>query len=105
MEIATSLAREKGININSNLKRQRVNSDQAVVIKEILMDTPKKMIITALAEFSEIKLIKIQLIGMWQKNCGRIKYQTRNLVLKTTRIIDNIFKWLVSKDFPNESFV
>ncbi|KAG9296453.1 hypothetical protein G9A89_015045 [Geosiphon pyriformis] len=67
MEIATSLAREKGINVNSNLKRQGVYSDQTVIVKEILMDMPKKMIITALAEFGKIKSIKIQLIGLWQK--------------------------------------
>ncbi|KAG9299645.1 hypothetical protein G9A89_020816 [Geosiphon pyriformis] len=40
MEMATSLAKEKGINVNNNLKRQGLG---------------------------EIKLIKIQLIGLWQK--------------------------------------
>ncbi|KAG9292285.1 hypothetical protein G9A89_009097 [Geosiphon pyriformis] len=39
----------------------------AVVIKEIPINTLKDMIITALAEFGEIKLIKIQLIELWQK--------------------------------------
>ncbi|KAG9293612.1 hypothetical protein G9A89_005615 [Geosiphon pyriformis] len=55
MEMATSLAREKGIDVNSNLKRQRIRSDWAVVIKEILMNTPKEMIIAVLAKFGEIK--------------------------------------------------
>ncbi|KAG9290985.1 hypothetical protein G9A89_004288 [Geosiphon pyriformis] len=31
------------------------------------MDTPKEMIVAALAEFGKIKSIKIQLIGLWQK--------------------------------------
>ncbi|KAG9287494.1 hypothetical protein G9A89_023866 [Geosiphon pyriformis] len=64
MEMATSLAKEKGINVNSNFKKQKIRSDQAVVIKEISMNTPKDMIIAAVSKFGEIKLIKIQLIGM-----------------------------------------
>ncbi|KAG9298763.1 hypothetical protein G9A89_012831 [Geosiphon pyriformis] len=62
-----SLAKKKGININSNLKRQEMRSDQAVIIKEILMNTPKDIIIAVIFKFGEIKLIKIQLIRMWQK--------------------------------------
>ncbi|KAG9290392.1 hypothetical protein G9A89_007123 [Geosiphon pyriformis] len=42
----TLLAREKGIIINSNFKKQRMRSDWAVIIKEILMNTFKNMIIT-----------------------------------------------------------
>ncbi|KAG9286929.1 hypothetical protein G9A89_001167 [Geosiphon pyriformis] len=45
MEMATSLAREKEIDINSDLKRQGMKSDQAVVIKKILIDTLKDMIV------------------------------------------------------------
>ncbi|KAG9300917.1 hypothetical protein G9A89_004975 [Geosiphon pyriformis] len=67
IEKAISLARENDIIVNSNLKRQEIRSDWAVVIKEILMDMPKDMIITTVSEFGEIKSIKIQLIGMWQK--------------------------------------
>ncbi|KAG9293947.1 hypothetical protein G9A89_019285 [Geosiphon pyriformis] len=67
MNMAASLAREKGINVNSNLKKQGIHSDRTVVVKEIPMNMPKEMIVTALAEFGEIKLIKIQLIGLWQK--------------------------------------
>ncbi|KAG9302025.1 hypothetical protein G9A89_021069 [Geosiphon pyriformis] len=67
MEIAISLAREKEININSNLKRQKIRSDQAVVIKKIPMNTPKDMIIAIEPKFGKIKSIKIQLIRMWQK--------------------------------------
>ncbi|KAG9287946.1 hypothetical protein G9A89_017541 [Geosiphon pyriformis] len=67
IEMAASLAREKGIDVNSNLKRQEMRSDQAVVIIKIPMNTLKDMIVTAVSEFGEIKSIKIQLIGMWQK--------------------------------------
>ncbi|KAG9286899.1 hypothetical protein G9A89_012449 [Geosiphon pyriformis] len=67
IEIATSLAKEKGIDVNSNLKRQEIRSDQTVVIEEISMDTPKNIIVVAVSKFGEIKSIKIQLIGMWQK--------------------------------------
>ncbi|KAG9299324.1 hypothetical protein G9A89_013972 [Geosiphon pyriformis] len=67
MRKAASLAEKEGIVINSNLKRQRVRSDQAVVIKKIPINTPKKMIVTTVSEFRDIKSIKIQLVGMWQK--------------------------------------
>ncbi|KAG9295930.1 hypothetical protein G9A89_006669 [Geosiphon pyriformis] len=59
MEKAVLLARENNIIVNSDLKRQRIYSDQAVVIKE--------MIIATVSEFGKIKSIKIQLIGLWQK--------------------------------------
>ncbi|KAG9306459.1 hypothetical protein G9A89_003569 [Geosiphon pyriformis] len=67
MEMATSLAKEKGIDINGNLKKQKIRSDQAVVIKEISIDMSKDIIVTAVSEFGEIKSIKIQLMRMWQK--------------------------------------
>ncbi|KAG9305775.1 hypothetical protein G9A89_001063 [Geosiphon pyriformis] len=67
MKRAASLAREKGIIVNSDLKRQEIHSDRAIVIKKILMDTPKDMIIAAVAEFGEIKSIYVQLVGLWQK--------------------------------------
>ncbi|KAG9297347.1 hypothetical protein G9A89_004009 [Geosiphon pyriformis] len=67
IEKTASLARENDIVVNSDLKRQEIHSDRAVVIKEIPMDMPKEMIVTAVSEFGEIKSIKIQLIGLWQK--------------------------------------
>ncbi|KAG9285553.1 hypothetical protein G9A89_006541 [Geosiphon pyriformis] len=67
IEMAMSLARENKIIINTNLKKQEVHSDWAVVIKKIPMDMPKDMIVTAVTKFGEIKSIRIQLIGMWQK--------------------------------------
>ncbi|KAG9301951.1 hypothetical protein G9A89_020995 [Geosiphon pyriformis] len=64
---AVSLAKENNIIVNSNLKRQKIHSDRAVVIKEISMDTPKEMIIAAVSEYGQIVSIKVQLIGLWQK--------------------------------------
>ncbi|KAG9299934.1 hypothetical protein G9A89_009662 [Geosiphon pyriformis] len=67
MKKAVLLAGENEININSDFKKQEIRSDQAVVIKKILMDMPKDMIVAAVSKFGQIKLIKIQLIEIWQK--------------------------------------
>ncbi|KAG9297782.1 hypothetical protein G9A89_011297 [Geosiphon pyriformis] len=67
IEKAALLARENGIIVNTDLKKQEMCSDRAIVIKEILMDIPKEIIVTAVFTFGKIKSIKIQLIGMWQK--------------------------------------
>ncbi|KAG9285757.1 hypothetical protein G9A89_013182 [Geosiphon pyriformis] len=70
MEMVISLARENKIIVNTDLKKQGVCSDWAVVIKKIPMNTPKNIIVTVVTEFSEIKSIRIQLISMWQKAVG-----------------------------------
>ncbi|KAG9294427.1 hypothetical protein G9A89_001932 [Geosiphon pyriformis] len=67
MKKAASLAGENRIIVNTDLKRQGVRSDQAVVIKKIPMDMPKEMIITTVSEYGQIVSIKVQLIGLWQK--------------------------------------
>ncbi|KAG9304080.1 hypothetical protein G9A89_005990 [Geosiphon pyriformis] len=67
MEKAVSLARENNIIVNSDLKRQGIRSDQAVVIKEIPMNMPKKMIVATVSEFGQVVSIQLQLIGLWQK--------------------------------------
>ncbi|KAG9286810.1 hypothetical protein G9A89_012360 [Geosiphon pyriformis] len=83
MEKATSLARKNDIMVNSNLKRQGVHSDRAVVIKEILMDTPKKMIIATVSEFGQVAVVEFaessqadQLAAKWsfliEKNSVRV---------------------------------
>ncbi|KAG9307785.1 hypothetical protein G9A89_023350 [Geosiphon pyriformis] len=64
---AVLLVKKKGIVVNTDLKKQRICSNQAVVIKKISMNMPKDIIVIALAKFGEIKSIKIQLIGLWQK--------------------------------------
>ncbi|KAG9298045.1 hypothetical protein G9A89_018873 [Geosiphon pyriformis] len=70
IEVTISLAREKGININSNLKKQKMRSDWAVMIKEILIDTSKKMIIAAVVEFAELEQTK-QLAFRWSFLIGK----------------------------------
>ncbi|KAG9291524.1 hypothetical protein G9A89_021943 [Geosiphon pyriformis] len=67
MEKAMSLARENNIIVNSDLKRQGVHSDWAIVIKKILIDTSKEMIIATVSEFGQVVSIRLQLIGLWQK--------------------------------------
>ncbi|KAG9285948.1 hypothetical protein G9A89_002368 [Geosiphon pyriformis] len=67
MKKAVSLARENGIIVNTDLKKQEVHSDWAVVIKKIPIDMPKEMIIAAVSEYGQIVSIKVQLIGLWQK--------------------------------------
>ncbi|KAG9307346.1 hypothetical protein G9A89_017175 [Geosiphon pyriformis] len=67
MKKAASLAEKNGIIVNTNLKRQEVYSDWAVVIKKIPMDMPKEMIVTTVSEYGQIVSIKVQLIGLWQK--------------------------------------
>ncbi|KAG9285687.1 hypothetical protein G9A89_002254 [Geosiphon pyriformis] len=56
------LASKNRINVNSDLKKQKICSDWAVVIKKIPMDMSKDMIVATVAKFGEIKSIKIQLI-------------------------------------------
>ncbi|KAG9297001.1 hypothetical protein G9A89_008587 [Geosiphon pyriformis] len=67
MKKAILLAGKNGISINNDLRKQEFHSDWVIVIKEILMNTLKDMIVTTVSEFGQIKLIKIQLIGMCQK--------------------------------------
>ncbi|KAG9293686.1 hypothetical protein G9A89_019023 [Geosiphon pyriformis] len=66
---ATSLAREKRIDVNSDLKKQEIHSDQAVVIKKIPINTPKDMIVAALAEFAVVEFADVdqakQLAAKW----------------------------------------
>ncbi|KAG9297317.1 hypothetical protein G9A89_002006 [Geosiphon pyriformis] len=83
MEMATSLAGENKIVVNTDLKKQGVHSDWAVVIKEISMDMPKNMIVTAVTEFGKIKLIRIQLIRMWQKTVVKFTESNSVRVAKT----------------------
>ncbi|KAG9284318.1 hypothetical protein G9A89_007473 [Geosiphon pyriformis] len=67
MEKAALLAKKNDIVVNSDLKRQEVCSDWAVVIKEIPMNTPKEIIVAAVSEFGQVVSIRLQFIGLWQK--------------------------------------
>ncbi|KAG9292498.1 hypothetical protein G9A89_001571 [Geosiphon pyriformis] len=57
IEKATLLARKNGIIVNIDLKKQKVYSNQAVVIKKIFIDMPKEMIITAFSEFGQVVVL------------------------------------------------
>ncbi|KAG9285010.1 hypothetical protein G9A89_009820 [Geosiphon pyriformis] len=74
MEMATLLAREKRIDVNSNLKKQEVCSDWTVVIKKILMNMPKEMIITVLAEFDSV--IHCAVVGFKSEDAMESAYHT-----------------------------
>ncbi|KAG9304950.1 hypothetical protein G9A89_003119 [Geosiphon pyriformis] len=63
----TLLAKKNGIIVNINVKKQRTILNQTVIIKKILMDMPKEIIVTVVFKFGNIKSIKVQLIGMWLK--------------------------------------
>ncbi|KAG9284163.1 hypothetical protein G9A89_022937 [Geosiphon pyriformis] len=56
MNMTALLAREKGIVVNTDLKKQGIHLDWAVVIKKIPIDMPKEMIVTALAKFDSVQV-------------------------------------------------
>ncbi|KAG9296409.1 hypothetical protein G9A89_015001 [Geosiphon pyriformis] len=62
MEITISLAREKEIVVNNDLKKQGICSDWAVVIKKILMNMPKEII--TIVEFAELDQANL-LVSKW----------------------------------------
>ncbi|KAG9304020.1 hypothetical protein G9A89_005930 [Geosiphon pyriformis] len=64
---ATEKATGVNIMVNTDLKRSSGRSDQAVVIKEIPIGTSAKAVRAVLSEFGVIKVIKMQLIELWQK--------------------------------------
>ncbi|KAG9305670.1 hypothetical protein G9A89_022592 [Geosiphon pyriformis] len=53
--------------VNTDLKKPTGRSDQTVVVKEIPVGTSVEAVHTALSEFGFVVLIKIQLVGLWQK--------------------------------------
>ncbi|KAG9307301.1 hypothetical protein G9A89_017129 [Geosiphon pyriformis] len=64
---ATEKARAADILVNTDLKKSFNHSDQAVVVKEISVGTSAETVRAVLSEFGSVVLIKIQLIGLWQK--------------------------------------
>ncbi|KAG9289049.1 hypothetical protein G9A89_015598 [Geosiphon pyriformis] len=53
--------------VNDNLKKVNSRSDWEVIVKEIPMDLSKSVIEAVFSKFGKIILIKVQLIGLWQK--------------------------------------
>ncbi|KAG9300107.1 hypothetical protein G9A89_000847 [Geosiphon pyriformis] len=72
IEVAASLAREKRIVVNTDLKKQGMHSDWAVVLKKILMDMPKDMIVAtkAVVEFTKSSQTN-QLASKWSFLIGK----------------------------------
>ncbi|KAG9302973.1 hypothetical protein G9A89_022633 [Geosiphon pyriformis] len=60
MRKAGSLAKKEEIIVNNNVRKQGLCSDQIVVIKEILMNTPKNMIIAATVQLASRWLFLIE---------------------------------------------
>ncbi|KAG9284120.1 hypothetical protein G9A89_022894 [Geosiphon pyriformis] len=64
----TSKKAEKAkILVNTDLKKSSGCSDWAVVVKKISVRTLAEAVCAVLSEFGIIKLIKMQLVGLWQK--------------------------------------
>ncbi|KAG9293884.1 hypothetical protein G9A89_019222 [Geosiphon pyriformis] len=64
---ASKKAKEAKILVNTDLKKSSGHSNQVVVLKEIPIGTLTEAVCAALFKFSLIKLIKMQLVGLWQK--------------------------------------
>ncbi|KAG9298752.1 hypothetical protein G9A89_012820 [Geosiphon pyriformis] len=64
---ATEKAIGANVMVNTDLKRSAGHSDRAVVLKKIPVGTSAEAVRTVLSEFGIIKLIKMQLVGLWQK--------------------------------------
>ncbi|KAG9304021.1 hypothetical protein G9A89_005931 [Geosiphon pyriformis] len=64
---ARKLAISEKILVNNNLRKSSVHSDWEVIVKEIPVDLLKLAIEAVFSKFGKIILIKVQLIGLWQK--------------------------------------
>ncbi|KAG9286125.1 hypothetical protein G9A89_010139 [Geosiphon pyriformis] len=70
---ASKKAENAKILVNTDLKKSTGHSDQAVVVKEIPVETLAEAVCVALSEFRIIKSIKMQLVGLWQKAVVKFK--------------------------------
>ncbi|KAG9288752.1 hypothetical protein G9A89_023049 [Geosiphon pyriformis] len=64
---ASKKAKKAKILVNVDLKKSSGHSNQTVIVKEIPIGTSAKTVHTVLSEFGTVVLIKIQLVGLWQK--------------------------------------
>ncbi|KAG9297554.1 hypothetical protein G9A89_007629 [Geosiphon pyriformis] len=73
-----ALANDHGVVINTNLKcpiNNRMN--QTIVLKKIPVGTSIEAVHAAISEFGFIKLIKMQLVGLWQKAIVELENQNQ----------------------------
>ncbi|KAG9296647.1 hypothetical protein G9A89_002918 [Geosiphon pyriformis] len=64
---ASKKAGDAKILVNTNLKKPTGYSDRAVMVEKILVGTLVETVHAALSEFGSVVLIKMQLVGLWQK--------------------------------------
>ncbi|KAG9300162.1 hypothetical protein G9A89_010572 [Geosiphon pyriformis] len=64
---ARELAIYEKIVANNNVRHVNKISDQVIVVKKILVDLPKSAVKSVFSKFDKVVLIKIKLIGLWQK--------------------------------------
>ncbi|KAG9289985.1 hypothetical protein G9A89_010291 [Geosiphon pyriformis] len=68
MMATAKLANNHGVVVNTDLKHPSNNhTNQAIVLKKIPVRTSVEAVHTAVFEFGIIKMIKMQLVGLWQK--------------------------------------
>ncbi|KAG9290954.1 hypothetical protein G9A89_011104 [Geosiphon pyriformis] len=80
--IGDKLAREMAISekilVNDDLRKVNSHSDWEVIVKKIPVDLPKSAIEAVFSKFGKIVLIKVQLIGLWQKTL--VEYESSEMV-------------------------
>ncbi|KAG9295248.1 hypothetical protein G9A89_000071 [Geosiphon pyriformis] len=78
MMAAGKLANDHGIVINTNLKHLVNNrTNWAIVLKKISLGTSVEAVHAAVSKFGKIKVIKMQLVGLWQKMIIELEDQTQ----------------------------
>ncbi|KAG9286033.1 hypothetical protein G9A89_022710 [Geosiphon pyriformis] len=78
MMAAVNLANERGVVVNTDFKHSGYNyTNQAIVLKKISVRTFIETVCTAVFEFGIIKLIKMQLVDLWQKTFVKLENQNQ----------------------------
>ncbi|KAG9294057.1 hypothetical protein G9A89_004925 [Geosiphon pyriformis] len=93
MIVAAKIANDRGIMVNTNLKCPGDNCmNRTIVLKKILVETSVEAVHVVVSEFGKIKMIKMQLVGLWQKVIVELEDQTQADLLAS--------KWsiLIGKD-------
>ncbi|KAG9298572.1 hypothetical protein G9A89_004280 [Geosiphon pyriformis] len=86
------LAISENILVNDDLRKVNSYSDWEIIVKKIPVNLPKSAIVAVFSKFRKIILIKMQLIGLWQK--ALVKYKSSKMAdLVTAR-----WSILVGKD-------
>ncbi|KAG9300041.1 hypothetical protein G9A89_018318 [Geosiphon pyriformis] len=67
MKMAKKLAICEKIIVNDNLKKVNSCSNREVIVKEIPIDFLRSVIESVFSKFGQVILIRMQLIGLWQK--------------------------------------